>query len=153
MTLRTISGIPDKLWEKFGDNYDNRSKRIRELIQEDLQELEDNPEKIPEPTPIENADMTPTQKKAVRQLLKDGIKEKNDQQFRSYMERFYSQKEHKKHLKAKIDAEDDIPYKLDGTGIESTDIKCKGCGVENPVKAWSKIDFTCRNCGLKVIDV
>lgn len=151
--IRTISGIPDEIWSKFGEKHKNKSKRIKELIKEDLDYMENNPGELPTPTPIQDADLTSTQRKAVKELLENGVTEKNDQQFRRFMDRFYSQADHIRDFKHKIDGLEDIPYRVENGGLKSEKVDCKGCEASYNVKALMKLGFNCKKCGLQVLDV
>jgi hypothetical protein len=152
--VRTISGIPQDLWNEFRDKHDNASKRIRHLIREDLEKISEDPSQLPNRTPIEDSDLRDLQKKAVRQLLKDEEIEKNAQQFRTYMEKFYSQKDHKKSFRTKIINTPGIPYTSKGRGgIQEEEIECNACEAKSGIKVLKNCNWECPNCGLGLLDV
>jgi len=152
--IRTISGIPQELWDDFRDKHENASKRIKHLIREDLERISDDPSQLPNRTPIEDSDLRDLQKKAVRQLLKDAVTEKNAQQFRTYMDKFYSQKDHKKSLRTKIINTPGIPYTSKGRGgIKEEEIECNACEARSGIKALKNCDWQCPSCGLGLLDV
>jgi hypothetical protein len=152
--IRTISGIPQELWDEFRDKHDNASGRIKHLMREDLEKISEDPSQLPNRTPIEDSDLRDLQKKAVRQLLKDEITEKNAQQFRTYMEKFYSQRDHKKSFRTKIINTPGIPYTSKGRGgIQEKEIECNACEAKSGIKALKNCGWECPKCGLGLFDV
>jgi len=150
--IRTISGIPDDLWEDAKTEYDNVSNRIKELIRQDLKcEDDDSSDKV---DLLKNSELTTKQIKVARKILTSGQVDKNESQLGQLIAGFYTDQSYRSKCKQALIDCDSFPYHAHKGGIKSSDISCPNCDVASlTVKLLRKKDFTCPDCDARLFDV
>jgi len=147
--IETIS-IKDKDlddWQKAKQHYDNLSAKIVELVKKDLDDIKEDEEQREILHLIRNGDWPNSTKKIAHKLLKNGVKEKNTQQWSSFCESVgVNRKDHADKARNKICNSSFMPYEKKGRrGIKDTNIECV-CGATLSPKAISNLEGDCANC-------
>lgn len=151
--VQTIS-IKDKYqddWEKAKEQYDNVSGKIMQLIREDLDRIDDEQTEKETYDLIRNSDLTDIQKKVAFKLIKQGVKEKNSQQWLNFTSGIIDRKDHKKKCRRAIVDSDKLPYESMGReGLQDYAFPCE-CGADITVRVLSnKTNGHCPNCDARI---
>jgi hypothetical protein len=149
--IRTISGIPDDLWEDAKTEYDNVSNRIKELIRQDLKsEDDDSSDKV---DLLKNSELTTKQVKVARKILTSGQVDKNESQLGQLIAGFYTDQGYRSKCKQALIDCDSFPYHADKGGIESEELQCLKCEASLFVSGLRNNEFECPKCDARLFDV
>ena len=137
--------LNEELWEKAKNNYDNSSKRIEELIQEDL-ELEnynDRPIKL-----MNNPGLTAKQERFLNALIEDDRKSISRPDLGHLVRKhsIYSRKDHIKNAVKAIDRNRNTPFEIKNGKMVESEIDCRSCEASFNLTVLKKNDMECPNC-------
>lgn len=149
-TIRSISGIPDETWQAAKQEYPNVSKKIKQLIEKDLQ-IKDQ-EKDLKLDLLKNSELTKKQKKVAQSIISTGSIDKNSAQLGTVLSKHFSDSEYKQKCRNAIVESENVPFEADGYGIKGVDTVCK-CGASNSVENLRRNDFECKQCGRRLYDI
>lgn len=150
-TMHTISGIPEDTWEDAKNEYDNVSKRIKQLLQKDLRtQQEQKDQKI---DLLKNSDLSSDQIKVAREMIKCGSLEKTSAQVAKIINDHYTDDDYKNKCKKALRESDAVPFEKSGSGLDAIETKCLSCGASNPLKVLRKKEFKCAGCDKRLYDL
>jgi len=142
---RNISGIPDDLWAKARNQYGDQkiSENIKRLLEKDLKNKDADEKKKPILTDTELLDK---QKKIVRRLVEKEVDSFNIQQWRKFLNGFYTRKDYKRKASNEISINGRTPYEVKNGGLKSAEFGCV-CGASITLAAYNNKEVGCPNCG------
>ena len=134
-----------KIWKKAKNNYVNCSKRVEELIQEDL-ELEnfnDQPVKI-----LDNTGLTAKQERFLDALIEDDRKAFNRPDLGRFARKhgIYSRKDHIKNAVKAIHRNQKVPFEIKNGEMVESQIYCRKCDASFNLTILDKNDMKCPKC-------
>jgi len=142
--VRTISGIPDDLWEDAKNEYDTISGGIKDLLEKDLRtDQSENDGKI---NLLQNSDLTNDQIKLAKDLMTNGSLEKTPAQLGNKTDKYYTDKDYKSTARKKIFRSDVVPIEKQGKGTAPSEIECPGCGSKANLGVLRQVNFDCPSC-------
>jgi len=151
--IETISIKDDDLddWQKAKEQYENLSAKIVELVKQDLDNIKEDEEDREILHLIRNSDWSNSTKKIAHKLLRQGVKEKNTQQWPKFCEKAgVNREDFSDKARNQICNSSFMPYEKQGRrGIKQTNVECV-CGAKFNAKAFSKSKGDCPNCDASV---
>lgn len=147
--IRTISGIPEPLWKQAQKEYVNTSKKIKELLEEDLKGNQEQDDM----DLLKNSGLTADQRKVAEDVMTSGQKDKNESQLGKIISKHYTDKQHRSKCKSALTNDENLPYESDGRGIKATEIDCRKCDAVVSFSAAKKSDWVCPNCDSRFYDL
>lgn len=149
--VRTISGIPDDLWEDARKKYPTISEGIKNLLEKDLRtEDEEDTEHI---DLLKNSDLTDKQIKAAKDLMTKGEVDKNGRQMGNILRNHFADKSYRDKARKDIIRDPNVPFEKDGDGIKSVVTNCEDCGANTQLKGLRNLDFRCPKCEKRLYDI
>lgn len=142
--------MENDLWEEAGEKYDNKSKKVRELLREDLDKEPEKPESI---KLFDKTGLTPKQEKLAKRVVKSDLPIKRDKIGKIGRENnLYTRKDHIRNaVKAMIEL-DSVPIMFEQGKVRPKQFQCV-CDAKINVKALKSDRVTdewcCPKCGIK----
>lgn len=149
--VRSISGIPQDLWDEAKQEYGNVSNGIKELLEKDLRQNQEQDQNHLDL--LKKSDLTNKQIKVAKDLLTRGSKDKNGAQLGNVLRKYFTDDDYRDRCKRSIIESEYLPFERDGDGIRSSYVECENCESELYLAALRKFDFECLDCGVRVFDV
>jgi len=140
--------LNEELWNKAKSKYDNSSKRIEQLIEEDLEleNYENKPIKL-----LANPGLTAKQERFLNALIEDDRKAISRSDLGQLVRKhsIYSRKDHIKNAVKAIDRNRNVPFEIQGGKMVESEIRCGNddCDATFTLTVLDKTDMKCPNCG------
>lgn len=149
--VRTISGIPDDLWQDAKDEYDTISGGIKDLLEEDLRT--DDGENGEAADLLKNSELTNKQIKLAEDLMKNGQIEKTPAQLGNKLANHFADKDYKEKARKNVLESDVVPVEKSGKGTKGGKIECPKCQIGFNLAALRNAGFECPKCEVRLYDI